>query len=129
MPDLKFAIEDAPPRVDVTDWVLRLSVGAGFLVLGAKKFDDASLWARIFADIGWGDWFRYLTGVIQLLGGALLLVRRTAAGGTVLLGCTMVGAMLIHLFVIDTGIGGAIVPAFALAFIVAAGRKYLVHTT
>ena len=127
MPEMKLAVDEAPPRFDVTDWVLRLSVGVGFLILGAKKFDEASMWARLFAQIGWGDWFRYLTGVIQFAGGALLLVPRTAAAGAVLLGCTMIGAIGVHLFVIDTGIGGAILPAGILAFIVAASRKYLVR--
>ena len=127
MHDMNLGLDEAPPRFDVTDCVLRLSVGAGFLILGLKKFDEASLWARIFAQIGWGDWFRYLTGVMQFAGGALLLVPRTAAIGAVLLGCTMIGAIFVHFFVIGTGIGGAILPAGVLAFIVAASRKYFVR--
>jgi hypothetical protein len=72
---------------------------------------------RLFADIGFGDWFRYLTGALQAASGLLFLVPRTVYPAAVLAGGTMIGAVVVHMFVLDTGIGGAIFPLALLAFI------------
>jgi putative oxidoreductase len=118
-------LSEAPPQehsFDVTRWVLRISAGLLFLAVGATKFNDRS-WVGLFADIGFGDWFRYLTGALQSAAGALLLVPRTTRIGAALAGCTMAGAMAVHLFVLDTGVGGAIIPAFILVFLAAVGLR------
>jgi uncharacterized membrane protein YphA (DoxX/SURF4 family) len=77
----------------------------------------------LFADIGFGDWFRYLTGAIQSTAGVLLLVPRTTKAGAVLAGCTMAGAIAVHMFLLDTGIGGAIIPALILVFLAVVGLR------
>ena len=107
----------AAPRFDVNGWVLRLSGGVLFLTVGSEKFETESSWIRLFAEIGLGDWFRYLTGALQITGGLLLLAPQTARVGAVLAGCTMAGAVAVHLFVLGTGIGGAIIPAALLIFL------------
>jgi uncharacterized membrane protein len=63
-----------------------------FLAFGALKFSAHSMYVRIFDQIGLGQWFRYVTGVTEVGGAALLLIPRAVAIGVVLLGCTMVGA-------------------------------------
>jgi putative oxidoreductase len=105
------------PRFDVTGWVLRLSAGAIFLAVGIAKFGTESTWAKLFAEIGLGSWFRYLTGMLQVVGGLLLIAPPTTRAGAVLVGCTMAGAVLVHLLVLDTGVGGAIIPAAVLIFV------------
>lgn len=72
---------------------------------------------RLFADIGLGDSFRYLTGALQVAGGLLFLIPRTVYVAAVLAGSTMTGAVVAHMFVLDTGIGCAIFPLALLAFI------------
>jgi len=119
-------LSEAPPQqrsVDVTGWVLRISAGLLFLVVGLAKFQTRSIWVQIFAQIGLGDWFRYLTGTLQCIAGLLLVVPRTTKIGAALAGCTMAGAVAVHLFVLDTGVGGAIIPAIILAFLAAAGFR------
>jgi uncharacterized membrane protein YphA (DoxX/SURF4 family) len=54
----------------------------------------------MFQQIGAGPWFRYSTGVVEVLGGILVLIPRTATTGLALLACTMAGAVLILIFVI-----------------------------
>jgi putative oxidoreductase len=109
--------------IDVTGWVLRLSAGVLFLTVGSEKFQAESYWVELFAEIGLGVWFRYLTGALQMTGGLLLLFPGTARVGAVLAGCTMAGAVAVHLFVLNTGLGAAIVPAALLAFVTAAGFR------
>jgi putative oxidoreductase len=119
-------LSEAPPQqqsFDVSGWVLRISAGLLFLAVGLAKFQSRSIWVQIFADIGLGDWFRYLTGTLQCSAGLLLLVPRTTKAGAALAGCTMAGAVAVHLVVLDTGVGGAIIPAIILAFLAAIGFR------
>jgi uncharacterized membrane protein YphA (DoxX/SURF4 family) len=102
--------------------VFRISAALLFLAVGLTKFNDRS-WVGLFADIGFGDWFRYLTGAIQSTAGVLLLVPRTTKAGAALAGCTMAGAIAVHLFMLDTGVGGAIIPAIILGFLAVVGLR------
>ena len=52
-----------------------------------------------------------------------MILPRTAMFGAALLACTMIGAILTHLFLLDTGGGGAVLPAAFFALIVAAVRR------
>lgn len=105
------------PTIDVTRAVLRISAGLLFLAVGLAKFQSESYWVKLFADIGLGDWFRYLTGGLQVAGGLLFLIPRTVYAAAVLAGSTMIGAVIVHLFVLDTGFGGAIFPLALLILI------------
>lgn len=105
------------PTIDVTRAVLRISAGLLFLAVGLAKFQSESYWVKLFADIGLGDWFRYLTGGLQVAGGLLFLIPRTVYAAAVLAGSTMMGAVIVHLFVLDTGFGGAIFPLALLILI------------
>ena len=109
-------------NIDVLGVVLRLSLGVAFAVFGYEKFAGGE-WVALFKAIGAGDWFRYFTGAIQMLGAALLFVPKTARAGAALIGLTMAGAIGVHLFVLPTGIGGAIFPAAFLGFAIAAGWR------
>ena len=61
------------------------------------------MWLRVFNDIGFGQWFRYVTGVVELLGGCLLLVPRATLIAVAVLICTMAGALLVHITVVGIG--------------------------
>ena len=52
--------------------------------------------------IGIGQWFRYLTGLLEVTGAALLLVPRAAGLGAGLLVPVMLGAILTHLVVLHS---------------------------
>jgi putative oxidoreductase len=112
---------------DATEWALRLGVAVVFIGIGCEKVFPwrGSYWIKLFTDIGFGLWFMYLTGTLQIIGGLLMIVPRTALFGAALLAVTMVGAILTHLFLLDTGIGGAVLPAAFLVLIAAAvGRRF-----
>jgi putative oxidoreductase len=86
------------PRNALSDWMFRGAVALIFVLTGVDKFSDG--WVKLFQEIGFGQWFRYFTGVVEVLGGILVLVPRTAAAGLALLACTMASAALILVFVI-----------------------------
>lgn len=113
------ASPDRVPTFDVSGWVLRIAASAVFLGVGFTKFESDSSWVGLFAQIGLGDWFRYLTGALQMAGGLLFLMPRTVYAAAVLAGGTMVGAVVVHMFVLDTGVGGAIIPLALLIFVTA----------
>lgn len=68
-----------------------------------------------FDAIGFGQGFRYLTGLIEVGGAALLWWPNRQALGASLLGATMVGAVLTHWFII----GPSAVPAIVLGLLCA----------
>ena len=93
----------APPqRNALTDWVLRGGIALAFLLFGWEKFpsDANGEWPRFFAQVGFGQWFRYFTGIVEMLGAALVLVPWTVNIGLALLACTMACALVIHIFVL-----------------------------
>lgn len=73
-----------------------------FVAFGYDKFDASPRgeWVPLFAKIGFGQWFRYATGVIEIAGGVLFLFPRTCLAGAVLLVCTMLGAIVAHVTVL-----------------------------
>jgi uncharacterized membrane protein YphA (DoxX/SURF4 family) len=89
-------------RSVLVDWILRGAIALVFVLFGAEKFpsEPGSPWIKLFQEIGAGQWFRYFTGVVEVVGGLLVLIPRTAMAALVLLACTMACAVLILVFVI-----------------------------
>lgn len=115
------------PSVDVVDWVLRVGFALLFVSVGSEKLfpGPTSYWITLFHKLGFGMWFMYFTGTLQVVGGLLLIVPKTALIGLVLLGATMAGAVGCHLFLLDTGIGGAIIPGTILIFLIVTAHRRL----
>ena len=119
--DLSFVVDDSPTRVGVfLAWTARVAVVAAFLFIGASKFSSnpRSEWVKVFERIGWGQWFRYFTGVVQVGGALLLATPWTITTGALLLCCTMVGAAIVDATVMHSP-GVALVPLVLLGIIAA----------
>ena len=84
-------------------WALRILLAVLFLYQGIDKFSERRLWLRIFEEIGFGQWFRYFTGVVEISGGLMLLIPKATLVAVGLLVCTMIGALLVHVLVIGVG--------------------------
>lgn len=91
-------------------WAARILLALVFGAAGAAKLSGVPMMVEVFTQIGVGQWFRYVTGGVELTGVALLLTPATGLIGALLLTATMIGAVVTHLFVI----GGSPVPAFVL---------------
>ncbi|WP_202987574.1 DoxX family protein [Cellvibrio polysaccharolyticus] len=96
-------------------WVLRLIAAAAFLAAGIAKLMGVPMMVGVFDQIGVGQWFRLVTGVIEVVGALTLLLPITVAISGALLAAMMLVAAGIHLFVI----GGSPVPAIVLMLITA----------
>ena len=81
----------------VTAYVLGLLVGLIFISQGLMKFDPEGFWTTSFERWGYPAWFRYLIGVLETAGGAMLLVPRLASYGASALFVVMVGAFITRL--------------------------------
>jgi putative oxidoreductase len=94
----------------ITLWILRALAGLAFLAAGSAKLAAAPSMVAIFAAIGAGQWFRILTGLLEVAGAAGLFVPRATFYAAVLLAAVMVGAVGFHLVIL----GGNPAPALVL---------------
>lgn len=104
-------------------WVLQGAAAAAFLAAGAAKLLGVPMMVDVFARIGIGQWFRFLTGVVELAGAAMLLAPALAGAGALLLAATMVCAVLTHLLVIGGDPSPAILLLVVTSIVAVARRK------
>jgi putative oxidoreductase len=106
--------QPARPRARVLLlWTLQIVAAAMFLFSGTLKLAGAAAMVQLFANIGIGQWFRYATGTIEVVGALLLLTPSLALVGAVALALTMVAAVATHLLLV----GGSPAPAAILLLI------------
>src|SRR5262245_37582168 len=111
---MKLLFEERRSVMDIAGtWLPRLLVALLFIFVGKSKFADHGEWVAIFTRIGFGQWFRYFTGALQILGGTLVLIPRTFPIGILLIGCTMAGAMAAWVFFLGQPVT-AIIPGALL---------------
>jgi len=101
--------------VNVVLWVLQIAAAGMFLMVGFLKLSGDAQLVGLFQAIGLGQWFRYLTGTLEVAGAILLLIPRTSGLGALLLAVVMVGAVVTHLFIV----GGS--PLMAIVLLVVTG--------
>jgi uncharacterized membrane protein YphA (DoxX/SURF4 family) len=107
-------------------WLPRVAVAVIFLVVGKDKFAEQSQWVGIFERIGFGQWFRYLTGALQVGGALLVLIPRTFALGIVILACTMLGAMAAWILLLGAP-SNAVFPGAILAGLLVVGGEEIMR--
>ena len=95
---------------NITLWAIQGLLALAFVMAGGSKLAGDEQMVAMFQQIGFGQWFRYLTGAIEVTGAIMLLIPRTAVIGGGLLAVTMVAGIGTHLFLI----GGSPVPAIVL---------------
>jgi putative oxidoreductase len=81
-------------------WALKIISAGLFLLAGTLKLSGAPVMVQLFDTVGVGQWFRYLTGTIEVVGAVILLIPSLAAYAAVALAATMVGAIITHLFIV-----------------------------
>ena len=101
------------------DWLVRGAVAAVFVLFGAEKFPSGpgSEWVGMFRQIGLGQWFRYFTGVVEILGGVLVLIPWTVTAGLALLACTMLGAAVILALILHSPFSAVFPGAFLVGLV------------
>jgi uncharacterized membrane protein YphA (DoxX/SURF4 family) len=96
-----------------TIWGVRILLAIAFGAAGTAKLAGVPQMVATFEAIGIGQWFRYVTGGIEVLGAIMMLVPATGLYAGLLLGGTMVGATLSHLIVVP----GSPIPAIVLGLL------------
>lgn len=95
--------------------VIRILLTAAFVAAGLAKLAGVDMMVATFDAIGVGQWFRYVTGLIEIAAAILLWVPGLQLIGALLLVATMIGAVLTHLFIL----GPSFVPALILGLLAA----------
>lgn len=86
----------------ITLWTLSGMVALAFIAAGGSKLAGASAMVEVFDKVGLGQWFRYVTGFLEVMGAIGLLISRYAFYAAALLGVVMVGAIIAHVTVLGT---------------------------
>ena len=93
-------------------WAVSVAAAGMFLMAGTSKLAGAPQMVGLFDAIGVGQWFRYVTGGIEVVSAVTLLVPSLALYGALALFATMIGAILTHLLIVG---GSPVIPAILLA--------------
>ncbi|NOZ31574.1 MAG: DoxX family protein [Alphaproteobacteria bacterium] len=99
---------------------LKILAAAAFLAAGSAKLVGAEFMVTLYETLGVGQWFRYVTGAIEVIGAVLLFVPGRQGFGAGLLMVTMIGAMLSHVFIL----GVDTMPPSVVLFIITAIITY-----
>lgn len=93
-----------PPgrAVNIGLWVLQVLLAAFFVFASVPKLLGDPMAVQMFDLIGFGQWFRYLTGAVELLGAIGLLIPRLCGLAAFGLALVMVGAVLAQIFPLGT---------------------------
>ena len=83
---------------------------------GLAKLAGAEMMVQTFDAVGFGQWFRYVTGAIEVGSAIALWIPGLQAYAAGLLVCTMIGALIAHAMVL--GLAGG-VPALVLGALAA----------
>lgn len=96
------ATRDAVTRrlVDILLWCVQAVLALVFVNAAWAKLVGSPEMVGLFDAIGVGQWFRYVTGILELTGAALILVPKTTKAGAALLATVMLGAVAAHLFIL-----------------------------
>jgi uncharacterized membrane protein YphA (DoxX/SURF4 family) len=103
-------------------WIAQVALALMFLMAGGSKLAGATPMVSLFETIGIGQWFRYVTGTLEVLGAVLLVTPRLGGAGAALLIFVMLGAITAHLLVLHSSPAMPIVLLVGLTF-VAWGRR------
>jgi putative oxidoreductase len=120
------SIQSVRPTRRIGAWTLQSIIAAAFLAAGLAKLAGVPFMVDLFAQIGLGQWFRAVTGVVEVTGAVALLIPGLASIGALWLGGTMIGAVATHLFVLHTSPVPAIVLGLLNAVVVYLRRDELV---
>jgi putative oxidoreductase len=69
--------------------ILRMAVGASFMLHGYPKLSDPARWLKAFPGFGFPSYFAYISGILELFGGGLLILGLFTRGAALLLAIEM----------------------------------------
>ncbi|MGR3660247.1 MAG: DoxX family protein [Paracoccaceae bacterium] len=84
-----------------------------FIAAGLAKLSGVEMMVGTFEAVGVGQWFRYVTGGIEIIGAVLIWLPNRQAIGAAMLTVTMAGAVMAHFLIL----GPSALPAIILGLL------------
>lgn len=109
-------------------WTLCLLLAALFAFAGLSKLSGQPMMVFEFEQIGIGQWFRYVTGAIEVIGAVALLVRRWSWQGALLLLIVDAGAFVAQVTILHMDWTHTVIIAALLGFVIWLRPQYLPQT-
>ena len=106
-------------------WTVHVALAGMFLLAGGSKLAGAPEMVALFDAIHLGQWFRYVTGIIEVTSALALLWPPSAPFGALALVATMIGAVATHLFIVGGSPAVPVVLLLGSAFVAWARRDQL----
>src|SRR5215831_12870062 len=84
----------------IAAWILTVFLGLAFIFFGGIKLVGNPGMVEEFARIGIGQWFRFITGFLEVSGAIGLLIPRVRFWAALQIACVMAGATFTNIFVL-----------------------------
>jgi putative oxidoreductase len=85
---------------NIAGWILAVVLALVFTLAGGTKLIGVPGMVTEFAQIGIGQWFRYITGLVEVSGAIGLLIPRFRFWAALQIAAVMVGATGVNLWVL-----------------------------
>jgi uncharacterized membrane protein len=85
---------------NVLAWILAVLLTIVFMFAGGSKLIGARAMVQEFAQIGFGQWFRYLTGILEVSGAIGLLVPKYRFWAALQITAVMAGATAVNIVIL-----------------------------
>jgi putative oxidoreductase len=108
--------------LDILLWCVQAVLALVFVGAGWAKLMGRPEMIELFSAVGIGQWFRYVTGTLELTGAVLIMLPKTRRAGAALLGTIMLGALAAHILILHVSPGAPGV-LFLLSALVVWGRR------
>ena len=89
-------------------WTLSVLTALAFIAAGGSKLAGVPAMVEIFDKVGFGQWFRYFTGLLEVTAAIGLLIPRYAFYAAVALAVVIIGAIIAQLTVLDRSLGAPV---------------------
>lgn len=86
----------------IAGWILCVLIAFVFLMAGSMKLVGNQNMVQEFNQVGLGQWFRYFTGLLEVIGAIGVLIPRLSRYAAILLAVVMVGAITAQLTVLQS---------------------------
>jgi putative oxidoreductase len=87
-------------RKSIPEWILSVLLAIIFLYAGGVKLAGAPAMIQEFDRIGIGQWFRYVTGLLEVSGAIGLLMPKFRLWAALQIAAVMTGATAVNLFIL-----------------------------
>jgi uncharacterized membrane protein YphA (DoxX/SURF4 family) len=107
--------------------ILKIILAALFIAAAGAKLAGMPMMVAEFNQVGLGQWFRYVTALIEIAGAVLLLWPGRTVFGALLLTCVCIGAFFAQLLAIHQNVPHTLVFVAIFAAIAWTHRAQLIN--